>query len=789
MSDDQLKPHLEDLQHDVLSLLGKARLLVHEASQILGGIDDSVSYIEYVGSIDDEIKKVGNLELVMTVVAPMKAGKSTILNAIIGQELLPSRNSAMTSIPTEILLDNKASKPILSIPAELVAIFDKCSRHVTGAARELKEEELQKRIGQYPHLRGLLEKLMEPGIRLNIEVETIGRENIISALEDVNDLVRLIEIFAPHVNPVQYMREVPRIRTPFWAKHEIKNRNLLGNLVIVDTPGPNEANVNVNFNRIVREQLRKSSLVLIVLDFTGLKSTAAEHVKEDVNKVIEMRGTDNLYVLVNKIDQRRKSEDGHGKDMTPDEVKEFVRTEMKVGSSDGQEEKVYEISARWAFAYITFMQAVAQNPEVPLNQLPAAKKLAQELYPTDWEEELKDITSDKLMRKAHGLWRQSGFGDFVDKSIQTLMEEVGPAVMKGALVVTQSYLASIQSDLVLRAKAIASDASKVNKEINALDQDLKSLLRRQGDLRLTISQAQTNLEKRVHAELDKIAQDAEVSLDDVTNVLRVKKRSRLSLPPFLASLMPRLQERKIVEVSSKGEADRIESEAGDYALYIIETLLDKGTPLIERALNQGRVTVMRQIKEETKPIVEGARTRLNEVFDINLELPEFDPERYAGERVLPVRPQVAEKMVTISQGYTTVKKRRWYTLWLFKVDTQVKLPDKHVKRYTYSLADLVNCINQAISRNMDSLKEASDDYLRKDLKERVDMFYGDLDVYLRNYQASLRDSFLAKQLSAEQQKDIMDSMDQQIPRLKNVHYELGLLLARVTQQGDGRRSA
>ncbi|URR36593.1 dynamin family protein [Thermosynechococcus sp. HN-54] len=41
----------------------------------------------------------------MAVVAPIKAGKSTIINAIVGQPLLPARNTAMTAIATEIILD------------------------------------------------------------------------------------------------------------------------------------------------------------------------------------------------------------------------------------------------------------------------------------------------------------------------------------------------------------------------------------------------------------------------------------------------------------------------------------------------------------------------------------------------------------------------------------------------------------------------------------------------------------------------------------------------------------
>lgn len=38
----------------------------------------------------------------LAVVGTMKAGKSTTINAIVGQEILPNRNRPMTSVPTLI---------------------------------------------------------------------------------------------------------------------------------------------------------------------------------------------------------------------------------------------------------------------------------------------------------------------------------------------------------------------------------------------------------------------------------------------------------------------------------------------------------------------------------------------------------------------------------------------------------------------------------------------------------------------------------------------------------------
>jgi ABC-type thiamine transport system ATPase subunit len=57
----------------------------------------------------------------MTIVAPTSAGKSTVINAIAGQDLLPRRNDPMTVLPTEIVFSREVENPKL--------ILDKARNH------------------------------------------------------------------------------------------------------------------------------------------------------------------------------------------------------------------------------------------------------------------------------------------------------------------------------------------------------------------------------------------------------------------------------------------------------------------------------------------------------------------------------------------------------------------------------------------------------------------------------------------------------------------------------------
>lgn len=89
-----LKPNVQDLQSDVIDLLQEISALMNRASTALSSDVAGQKYGEFQQEVADAARNVQDLELIMSIVAPMKAGKSTIINAIVGQDILPSRNAA-----------------------------------------------------------------------------------------------------------------------------------------------------------------------------------------------------------------------------------------------------------------------------------------------------------------------------------------------------------------------------------------------------------------------------------------------------------------------------------------------------------------------------------------------------------------------------------------------------------------------------------------------------------------------------------------------------------------------
>jgi GTPase SAR1 family protein len=260
-----LKPNVQDLQTDVIDLLEQISELMNRASTALSSDTSGNKYAGFEQQIRAEAQKVKDLELRMAIVAPMKAGKSTITNAIIGQEILPSRNSAMTTLPTEIILNAELTEPVLHLSAEVLSVFQETLLALRNKIEDLGMETVQEKLAQYPHLAKMPQQIQQ-WVGLTITAESKGCDHIINTLTSLNDIVRLCSILDPLADPIQYLTDTPRIYTPFWRLEKTEQQPKLGNLVIVDTPGPNEAGENLRLKNVVAEQLSQSSIVLIVLD-------------------------------------------------------------------------------------------------------------------------------------------------------------------------------------------------------------------------------------------------------------------------------------------------------------------------------------------------------------------------------------------------------------------------------------------------------------------------------------------------------------------------------------------
>lgn len=723
MNGTEFKPNVQALQQDVIDLLKDVSQLMGRANFALSSEDFGQKYGDFQKQVENETRKVEKLELRMAIVAPMKAGKSTIINAIIGQDLLPSRNAAMTTLPTEIFFNANLNEPILTLDDEVLSIFKDTLESLQRKINELGSEETQKRIAQYPHLNNLVRDIKSFGSLL-LKPENKGREEIKKILSVLNDIVRLCSVLDPINDPLFKLPDVPRIETPFWHSQEGEQSNKLGNLVIVDTPGPNEAGENLRLSAVVAEQLKNSSIVLIVLDFTQLNNQAAEGVKKQVKPIIDLLGKENLYVLVNKVDQRRQG------DMTTEDVKKFVASDLELSKSSDTEQ-VFEIAAIRAFCATKFLLELQQNPDAELTELVTVESLAQEVFGIDWEEDLEDATTEELEKKALKMWKKSGFAPFLEQAINVLMETAAPRCMMSALNVTHSRLLELRDDVILRSNAIAQDEDKLRLEGNALQKSLYRLEECRNELKYFDSK-RTELALKLDRTLEQLKKKAKVSIgNSFLDQDREFKNQHEAREYFERTLAQKRQKIEGLFLDARKDAEQVVKETQEDLINFLE--------------------------KKTKPIIEEANNRLNKNFNINLSLP--SPTLKLDDYFTRAQPEIKTQTRLVSGGYgaRTVKKRSfWHWLWIvpYKVEETYKKPDVREDYYVVSLNSIIDQINYSLEASVrETKKKASED-----LDKTVKVFFRQLRDYLDNYRDILKQAEKDQKLSINEKNKLLQQL-------------------------------
>lgn len=213
-------------------------------------------------SVEDDITKsltaLKEKKYQVAVIAAMKAGKSTFLNVLIGEDILASESEACTVCRTDIRPINNGSTPRL----------------------------LEYREGQ-----------REPVIVAEGEVEEIRRQ------------------FLKRTHEIRATKNSDKA-TRFELQHHIEAISELPSLTgftLVDTPGPNEWESvefsTVELKKTALEVLRTCDAILFILDYSSFKdNTNSELLQElmEQRKEALQSNTGKLYFILNKVD--RKSE-------------------------------------------------------------------------------------------------------------------------------------------------------------------------------------------------------------------------------------------------------------------------------------------------------------------------------------------------------------------------------------------------------------------------------------------------------------------------------------------------
>jgi GTPase SAR1 family protein len=249
--------------------------------------------------LKEHLQRIASLEVVLTVVGTMKAGKSTCINAIVGREILPNRNRPMTCIPTLVRHKKGREKPVLHFTNTLPIqrLIGKL-----GTALKRISEIRTAAIASDKDLAKLATKIRR-GFTLKEYYR--GETEIFLLLKSINDLVRLAEVFNIDF-PFEAFTELqsfPLIEVEFANIAQSDVLGHKGSFALLDTPGFNEAGQSLHLRKIVHEQLQQANAVLAVVDYTQLKSESEAELIEELRKIADIT-QGRTFALINKFDSK-----------------------------------------------------------------------------------------------------------------------------------------------------------------------------------------------------------------------------------------------------------------------------------------------------------------------------------------------------------------------------------------------------------------------------------------------------------------------------------------------------
>ncbi|HDT0676315.1 TPA: dynamin family protein [Escherichia coli] len=458
---------------------------------------DKQKALKRIEELEGEQIKTARREMVLAVVGTMKAGKSTTINAIVGQEILPNRNRPMTSVPTLIRHVPGKTEPVLHLehiqPVRnlLITLQEKLA---TPAGQQVAQT-----LQQTGDTRELLDILTDDGWLKN---EYHGEEEIFTGLASLNDLVRLAAAMGTEFPFDEYaeVQKLPVIDVEF--SHLVGMDACQGTLTLLDTPGPNEAG-QPQMEVMMRDQLQKASAVLAVMDYTQMNSKADEDVRKELNAIADV-SAGRLFVLVNKFDE--KDRNGDGADAVRQKVPAMLNSDVLPAS------RVYPGSSRQAYLANRALHELRKNGILPVDEA--------------WV--------DDFVREAFGRMKK----DYVCKDSE-LATEGATDLWEGSLIdqlITEVILSSHS-----RAAALAVDSAAAKLMQNAENVSEYLSLRHQG-LQQSIQSLQANITSLL-ADIRKIADCQEQVTADVRMAMEeIDARTRELLTGVCTSLEEELND-------------------------------------------------------------------------------------------------------------------------------------------------------------------------------------------------------------------------------------------------------
>ncbi|EMQ0458186.1 dynamin family protein [Escherichia coli] len=458
---------------------------------------DKQKALKRIEELEGEQIKTARREMVLAVVGTMKAGKSTTINAIVGQEILPNRNRPMTSVPTLIRHVPGKTEPVLHLehiqPVRnlLITLQEKLA---TPAGQQVAQT-----LQQTGDTRELLDILTDDGWLKN---EYHGEEEIFTGLASLNDLVRLAAAMGSEFPFDEYaeVQKLPVIDVEF--SHLVGMDECQGTLTLLDTPGPNEAG-QPQMEVMMRDQLQKASAVLAVMDYTQMNSKADEEVRKELNAIADV-SVGRLFVLVNKFDE--KDRNGYGADAVCQKVPAMLNSDVLPAS------RVYPGSSRQAYLANRALHELRKNGTLPVDEAWVDDFVREAFGRMKKDYVCKD--SELATEGATDLWEGSLIDQLITEVILSSHSRAAALAVDSAAAKLMQNAENISEYLSLRHQGLMQSIQSLQAHITSLLEDIREIADCQEQVTADVRMAMEEIDARTRELLTGVCTSLEEELND-----------------------------------------------------------------------------------------------------------------------------------------------------------------------------------------------------------------------------------------------------------------------------------
>jgi hypothetical protein len=216
---------------------------------------------------------------------------------------------------------------------------------------------------------------------------------------------------------------------------------------------------------MLKEQLRKTSAILAVFDYTQLKSDADAQVREELKHIAALH-KGRLFALVNKFDQKDRNGDGK------EAVQELVANTLMAGLLEkGQ---VFPVSSKLGYL------ANRARSEIEIHRkLPDAEK---EAWVVDFAEEAlgrrwRNIIDDQVevLASANTLWQDSGFAEPLEDVIKVGHSKAALFALESASEKLKRCIEDVENFLNTRSGSLGKNVEELQSHIESLKKNIAEI--------------------------------------------------------------------------------------------------------------------------------------------------------------------------------------------------------------------------------------------------------------------------------------------------------------------------